>query len=116
MKKVAFLIVLGTILVAFNRVEKQESAERRPVESRLRRADFGEAWPLTVDEGDVECEYGALIFVTKDGKRYGLNRTALNRGVPRINPIWRQSPEVPGLRLAIDPLMDRARRQCRIAS
>ena len=57
------------------------------------RAEFGDAWPLTVGEGVLECDQsrsalGAVVF-SAGGRRYGVNGTAKSLGFPAIDPIWR---------------------------
>jgi hypothetical protein len=62
-------------------------------QGHVSRADFGDAWPLTVDEGELSCDQtgssrGAVVFEA-GGTRYGLNGTATRRGYPAIDPIWK---------------------------
>ena len=57
------------------------------------RAEFGDAWPLTVGEGVLECDQsrsalGAVVF-SAGGRRYGVNGTAKGLGFPAIDPNWR---------------------------
>lgn len=59
------------------------------------RAEFGEKWPLTVDDGVLACDQsssalGAVVF-SSGGRRYALNGTAKGQGIPPIDPIWRET-------------------------
>lgn len=38
----------------------------------IRRGDYGERWPLTVDAAVLACEPGGVATVTVDGTTYGL--------------------------------------------
>ena len=52
------------------------------------RAEFGEKWPLTVDEGELHCSRSKVTFTTTDGKVYAVNGTA-KAEFPPIDPIWK---------------------------
>jgi hypothetical protein len=41
----------------------------------ISRADYGDRWPLTVDEAVLACEPGGVPTVTVDGFSYGLDPT-----------------------------------------
>lgn len=57
-------------------------------EVKVHRADFGEKWPLVVDEGTVTCRAPkAAIFRAPDGKEYALNGIAGNLGYASLRPI-----------------------------
>ena len=51
--------------------------------------DFGDAWPFTVDEGELICTVvdrgsiprPAVVFVAPDGTPYALNGVAISRGM-----------------------------------
>jgi len=57
--------------------------------------DYGQAWPLTVDAGWLDCPEsfgdgaGAVTFTTLRGKEYALNGQALH-DYPNIRPITRR--------------------------
>lgn len=73
-------------------------------------------WPLTVSEGVVRCQERAgrpvVTFVTPDARVYGVNGAAVSRGLPRIDPIWRRDPDLPGGRADISPLLEQGLRLC----
>lgn len=58
-------------------------------------ADFGENWPLTVEEGILRCEPpGAVVFST-GGKDYAVNGMAATQGYDDIDPIWADGEVTP---------------------
>ncbi|MFD4672379.1 DUF2511 domain-containing protein [Lentzea sp. NPDC058450] len=85
-------------------------AAREPGE--VRREDFGEKWPLTVDSGVVRCQGGAVTFTT-NGSSYDVNGTAMtrNRG-KRIHEIWADDPNNAGLKIYIGPILDLGLKLC----
>lgn len=55
------------------------------------RAEFGSAWPLEVESGEVSCELNrdgdpVLTFTTPDGARYAVNQLA-ERTLPPLSDI-----------------------------
>lgn len=83
----------------------------------VRRSEIGDAWPLTVEEVQVECLPGSVLLVHANGKRYALNGTAMGmadeRGYADIEDIWAPNPDLPGTRINIRPIFDRAEATCR---
>ena len=55
---------------------------------RVTQQELGVRWPWTVESGHVDCDHGALIF-RYDGTTYALNVTALSKGSPGIDSIWK---------------------------
>jgi hypothetical protein len=91
--------------------------KRAPNEAPISKADVPRgAWPLTVSHGEVRCEgsagAGAVIFRAPDGTDYGVNGTALGSGAPRIDPIWKKDPDIPGARVDIRPVLDKGLALC----
>lgn len=59
----------------------------------VRRADYGDAWPFTVEDGQVVCFPGNQVVFITGGVTYAVNGLAM--GVNRyadIRPIWRDNP------------------------
>jgi hypothetical protein len=60
------------------------------------KAEYGEKWPLTVDQVELACEPPTLITVTANGVTYALNgsaRTHAKRyGWEDFESIWRTDP------------------------
>lgn len=79
--------------------------------------EFGADWPLTVDSGDLSCEgsngFGAVVFTDPDGNEYGVNGVAAGQGYSPIDPIWKDDPELAGLKISIGPLIDRGLSLCK---
>lgn len=78
--------------------------QSKPGGRHLTRADFGDRWPLTVEEGTVRREGPCILFET-NGTTYAVNGTA--RTMKRwadIHEIWAPAPD--GLRKDISPIMD----------
>ncbi len=59
-----------------------------PPGTKVTQAEYGDAWPLTVSEGRVDCLNGHKVIFSSNGKTYGLNGTALI-DYPGIEPIWK---------------------------
>ena len=70
--------------------------------------EYGDAWPLTVPGVRVELLAGCAAVVHTTTKTYALNGVAIRHGYPRIDPIWRDHPDIPGLKVNIGPLLDLA--------
>lgn len=67
-------------------------------------------WPLTVEQGTLRCEANsAVIFQSPEGTKYALNGTATaradQRGYADVDEIWRDNPDVPGLKVDIGGLI-----------
>ncbi|GAA2978647.1 DUF2511 domain-containing protein [Actinokineospora diospyrosa] len=55
---------------------------------RVSEANFGYLWPLTVNEGTVECRNETeVVFITPDGTTYALNEKAESAGAQKIDPL-----------------------------
>jgi predicted Zn finger-like uncharacterized protein len=96
------------------------ASKRAPVSRgvRVTRAEWGDAWPFTVDSGMVDCldslgnRKGAAVF-SYGGKTYALNGYAKSRRYTNIRPIWRDNSDIPGAKIDIGPMIDLALGQCR---
>lgn len=88
--------------------------------------EFGPAWPLTLEKGDLRCvspvagraDLHALLFVNA-GQFYALNGIArshaASKGWKEIAEIWRDNPAIEGTKVPITPLIERAERLCNAA-
>lgn len=84
-----------------------------PVGAPVSQAEFGDAWPLTIDRGTLRCEPpGAVVFQASDGSDYGVNGIALSQGYPEIDPIWADDPDPLVPKKSIGPLLDRGLALC----
>ena len=84
---------------------------------RISRADYGKAWPLTVDEGTLSCNSDAVTFTSDDGTTYWVNGTAGDmadeHGWKDIHPNWAASPTpIYGPKKSIGPLIDDGLKLC----
>jgi hypothetical protein len=84
--------------------------------TEVSRDEFGAEWPLTVDHGTLRCEgsegFGAVVFTDPDDNEYAVNGTAKGKGYQAVDPIWRDDPELAGLKVPIGPLIDRGLSLC----
>lgn len=88
------------------------------------RAEFGADWPLTVDGGTLRCKFPDserpqlhALLIEVGGDSYALNgvaRThAARNGWRDVKAVWRENPQIPGTKVAITPLIERASVLCR---
>lgn len=83
------------------------------------RATFAGPWPLTVEQGTLSCYRGRAIIFTSGGRTYAVNGTALSVGKSlgyaweRINPIWRDSPDIPGTKVHVSALISAGQKLCK---
>ncbi|MEG4009893.1 hypothetical protein QUA41_28570 [Microcoleus sp. Pol11C1] len=79
---------------------------------------FGNAWPLTVPEGQVACfngEDGEIIFfVAPDGKEYSLqgNPAPIRKVLLPISPILRRHPNNSNVVMKTDVLIKEGKLLC----
>ncbi|GEN28975.1 hypothetical protein HVA01_26210 [Halovibrio variabilis] len=76
------------------------------------KGEFGESWPFTVESGVVDCVDGQAAIFKTGGTSYQLNGFARSSGYAPIDPIWRENPEIPGVRVNIGSMIDLALEQC----
>jgi hypothetical protein len=77
---------------------------------KVKSSDFGDEWMLTVNEGELKCEGGAISF-TANGTAYAVNGTAKGKGYADISSIWKAgTPPVP--KKSISPLIDKGKTLC----
>jgi len=83
---------------------------------KVSRADFGEAWPLTIEEGTLACVPGNRIVLFANGQVYAVNGLArgnmAQRGWRDIQEIWADAPGDLGLKKDIGPLIERGLTLC----
>ena len=80
------------------------------------RDEVGAGWPLTVESGTLRCEgserFGAIVFTDPDGNEYAVNGVAKGDGFAPIDPVWRDDPELAGLKVPLGPLIERGLALC----
>lgn len=67
-------------------------------------------WPFKVPRGILGCTAPGEVTFNVEGTVYGLNGTALDHGLPEVNPIWRPTSE--GLKVDIGGMIDRGLKLC----
>lgn len=78
-----------------------------PASITVTAAEYGDRWPLIADEAKLLCEAPSALIIEVEGARYALNGKALDKGVPRAEPI-KKSPDL----IAMADFADRARTLC----
>ena len=93
------------------------AAPHEEARSLVSRAQFGDAWPLTVDAGELLCLPPSLVVLrAQDGRMFALNGTAASR-YPSIEPIWARDESLSKLtgedmRVSIGPLITKGLTLC----
>jgi hypothetical protein len=109
------LLVILALLAGLpdgDRSQRSEFAEPLPVnEAYISRAEYGEAWPFTVEDGILagraRGRMGVVTFTT-GGVTYGVNGIAVaDPANAKVETIWAHNPNIPGLRINIGPIIDR---------
>lgn len=84
-----------------------------PTSKTISRADYGDAWPLTVESGILSCQPpSAVVFVASDGTAYAVNGTAESAGYAEIEPIWADDPDPYIPKISIGPLIQNGLALC----
>ena len=105
-------LTLGSLPYIFLLIVAERYRFDSMVKSRIvRKADYGQDWPLTVDSAKL-CSRHHAVWVEVDGKRYGVNGTA--KGILRHNgyerldlgEIWRDNPKFDGSKVSIHRLLE----------
>jgi Protein of unknown function (DUF2511) len=79
----------------------------------VKRSDFGEAWPLTVESGTLHCQGSDWVTFESNGTTYdvsGGDSPFLSGFGERIGPIWAQDSS--GAHKDLDPLETAAEPLC----
>lgn len=58
-----------------------------PYSMRVSREEYGERWPLNVDEARLGCNQGDIAYIVVEDRKYALNARALESGLPRPGPV-----------------------------
>lgn len=88
------------------------------------RAEFGAQWPLTVDGGTLRCKFPDserpqihALLIEVGYETYALNgvasRHAARNGWRELREIWRDNPHIPGTKVPVAPLLERAAVLCK---
>ena len=77
----------------------------------VKKEDFGDAWPFTVDAGRVQCIDGVYAVFEAGGQTYALNGAAKSK-YAGLDSIWRDNPELAGTKVNIGPMIELALSRC----
>lgn len=81
---------------------------------RVTAAMFGDDWPLTISEGELDCPRGNEVVIRSGGRVYALNGKARsNPEYEDLRSVWRDNPSLPGTKVPPSALIDRGLRLCR---
>ena len=75
-------------------------------------SQFGQNWPLLVGSGYVDCLPVSTAVFKTGGVTYALNGFAVSKDYVDIDPIWKDHPELQGMKADIGPLIDAALALC----
>ena len=81
------------------------------------KAQYGDAWPFTVDQGTLFCTTSSggrlRSAVLRVGEvEYAVNAAAETRGYASIEPIWRSDSQYLGRKIDLKPMVTLALEQC----
>jgi len=80
----------------------------------VKSSDLGNAWPLTVAEGRLECRGVNEVVFTANSVTYALNGQALgSKKYAPVNSIWLADPDIEGNKKNIGALIDRGLSLCK---
>lgn len=87
--------------------EKKFPGATTPDGGRLvKRSDYGDKWPLTIDGGTLRCSEGAVTLETPE-KTYALNPEAQSRALGEsLAPVWAPNPAIEGARMSTGALIE----------
>lgn len=93
----------------------KQSVSNSGVHRTLSRKDFGDDWPLNVDEAQLGCSDIGGLIVSANGVDYAVNGTAMGQkgfdGQPKyrdLREIWTDRPGAPGLKKDLSPILNSA--------
>lgn len=82
-------------------------------------ADYGDAWPFTVEEMHLSCLPGSAVVVAdvESGVMYPLNGMAKNKAralaLEPLDKVWRADPANPGAKVSLGPLIEQGLQLCK---
>ncbi|WP_231744606.1 DUF2511 domain-containing protein [Mycobacterium sp. GA-1199] len=111
------LIEKGLALCGAGTTPSAPSGDSNRPAGLVERATWTEGpWPFTVDSATLMCTKGAggeRVTVVADREMYALNGTARAANLwPPFDPIWRDDPNAPGVKVDIGPMIDRGLALC----
>lgn len=70
----------------------------------IKKEDFGDSWPFTVECGVLINRDLAIIFV-HSGELYAVNGLACNKGYSNIDPIWADNEAILGTKISLSKII-----------
>lgn len=98
--------------------------KRWRVSQDIHKDELGPDWPLLTDNGTLSCMYPvsgdlrhpALLITTNGGLVYAINGIANSHakayGWQSLKPIWRDNRDIPGTKIPLTKLIERANSLC----
>jgi hypothetical protein len=119
-KRVAILFVVGLALTlgigywAMIRRYETPSSNAGGTAREVTAAEFGEAWPFTVDSGVVRCEADKRVVFIANNTIYALNTRAIVKFTGEsILPIQRLDPTNDQRFISLQPIIDIGESLCK---
>lgn len=105
-------LVIGVPVACTTALSSSDPRDTHEVSSELGEvSDF--EWPLTVDSGLIWCRGAGQLVFEADGVQYALNGLAKNDSeLLDIEAIWRDDPDVDGLKVDIAGLIEHGNAVC----
>ena len=82
---------------------------------KVTKAEYGNDWPFTVDEGRIGCKQGIAPYFSVHGIQYALTGFGQSLGMKPLYPttaLWRDDPAYPGTKVNLGPIMEKAKELC----
>lgn len=115
-RQIAGLVYLALVVLAFVWIWGLLT----PPEAKtlqVSQAELGDAWPLTIDQGELSCDGASWVLFKADGEVYAVNGSARGHakttGWLDVESIWREDPQSPGFKVLMTPLIERGLPLCK---
>lgn len=77
------------------------------MKKKLRKSQFGDKWPFTIDKATFKIEKGNAIYMYDGSTRYAFNGVAIVRNdALLIDDIWLDNPKVAGDKKSLQPIFN----------
>lgn len=103
-KVLSSIIAVGAVSCLLTGVATAQQSQN------VTKATFDGDWPLTVDKATLHCDSVGLVYVTANGRTYGIVGAAWPK-YGKVDPIWAKGTYSP--RVNIGDLIAAAKKLCR---
>lgn len=79
---------------------------------RVDAVDYGSEWPLTVDSAVLTCDPGGALFITIDGRSFGLDGITEQNAPFKFERFWATGPAGGVTYKDLSPLLRSAQALC----